>query len=222
MESKDFQDKGFDRVMRQLIADSTAAEPVVEEIADSPQLWWSVKREIEAQRSARKTPWPPVSKLKRWLLIAGPTAAVAALFLSVVVLRPNNTLNGENAKLVTRSLAVSRDPSINDAPAEPLVAVHKTKAAYSSIPQRKYAGRTAEHSATVAKRSHTPEFKTDFIALSYAKDPSSGQILRVKVPSSMMVSVGLVQSVPKPSELVDAEVLLGDDGLTRAIRFIRQ
>jgi hypothetical protein len=65
------------------------------------------------------------------------------------------------------------------------------------------------------------EIKTEFIALSYARDPESGQIVRVKVPSSMMVSLGLVVSVEKPSDLVDAEVLVGDDGLTRAIRFIR-
>jgi hypothetical protein len=37
----------------------------------------------------------------------------------------------------------------------------------------------------------------------------------------MMVSLGLVESVKKPNDLVDAEVLVGDDGLTRAIRFIR-
>jgi hypothetical protein len=67
----------------------------------------------------------------------------------------------------------------------------------------------------------TNEVKTDFIALSYARDPDSGQIVRVRVPSSMMVSLGLVTSVKQPAELVDAEVLVGDDGLTRAIRFIR-
>jgi hypothetical protein len=38
----------------------------------------------------------------------------------------------------------------------------------------------------------------------------------------MMVTLGVVPTVDKPSELVDAEVLVGDDGLTRAIRFIRQ
>jgi hypothetical protein len=72
--------------------------------------------------------------------------------------------------------------------------------------------------AAVAKKS--AEIKTDFIALSYARNPDSGQIVRVRVPSSMMVTLGLVATVEKPSNLVDAEVLVGDDGLTRAIRFI--
>jgi hypothetical protein len=69
----------------------------------------------------------------------------------------------------------------------------------------------------VAKKT---EIKSDFIALSYARDAESGQIVRVKVPSSMMVTLGLVATVEKPSALVDAEVIVGDDGLTRAIRFI--
>jgi hypothetical protein len=36
-----------------------------------------------------------------------------------------------------------------------------------------------------------------------------------------MVTLGLVATVEKPSALIDAEVVVGDDGLTRAIRFIR-
>ena len=82
--------------------------------------------------------------------------------------------------------------------------------------------------AALAKPSNTTsalakkavEIKTEFIALSYARNPESGQIVRVKVPSSMMVTLGLVATVEKPSALVDAEVIVGDDGLTRAIRFI--
>ena len=61
----------------------------------------------------------------------------------------------------------------------------------------------------------------DFIALSYGADAESGQIVKVKVPSSMMVSLGVAQNVKKGSELVNAEVVVGDDGLARAIRFIR-
>ena len=76
-------------------------------------------------------------------------------------------------------------------------------------------------SLLTASSEKKTEVKTDFIALTYARDPESGQIVRVKVPSSMMVSLGVVSSVNKPGDMVDAEVVVGDDGLTRAIRFIR-
>jgi hypothetical protein len=37
----------------------------------------------------------------------------------------------------------------------------------------------------------------------------------------MMVSLGVVSQVDKDSSMVSAEVVVGDDGLARAIRFIR-
>ena len=73
----------------------------------------------------------------------------------------------------------------------------------------------------ISPRIAVEETKTDFIALSYAADTESGQIVRVKVPSSMMVSLGVATNVEKESKMVNAEVVIGDDGLARAIRFIR-
>jgi hypothetical protein len=37
-----------------------------------------------------------------------------------------------------------------------------------------------------------------------------------------MVQLGVVPMVNDPSKLIDAEILVGDDGLTHAIRFIRR
>jgi hypothetical protein len=70
------------------------------------------------------------------------------------------------------------------------------------------------------KETKTEEYKTDFIALSYLPTPESGQIVRVKVPRAMMVSLGVTNNVSKNDELVNAEVIVADDGTSRAIRFI--
>ena len=64
------------------------------------------------------------------------------------------------------------------------------------------------------------EIATDFIALSFLPATESGQIVRVKVPRSMLVSLGVTTRVEKNSELVNAEIILGDDGAARAIRFL--
>ena len=70
-------------------------------------------------------------------------------------------------------------------------------------------------------KTTTKETKSDFIALSYAANSESGQIVRVKVPRSMMVSLGVTTNVEKISELVTAEVIVGEDGSARAIRFVQ-
>ena len=101
---------------------------------------------------------------------------------------------------------------VNELPAKHRFVAVKHRESRQAIANRVF-------NSPVAQKS--TEIKTDFIALSYARNPDSGQIVRVRVPSSMLVTLGLVASVAKPSNLVDAEVLVGDDGLTRAIRFIR-
>lgn len=72
--------------------------------------------------------------------------------------------------------------------------------------------------------SRAAEIATDFIPLTYLADvhaPESGHIVRVRVPRSALVSLGLPMNVEWAGELVKADVVIGDDGLARAIRFVQ-
>ncbi len=78
-----------------------------------------------------------------------------------------------------------------------------------------------------AKRNVTPEAReitTDFLPLVEAESLASlesGQIVRVELPRQALVSFGLPMNNERAHEPVKADVLLGDDGLARAIRFVR-
>jgi hypothetical protein len=48
-----------------------------------------------------------------------------------------------------------------------------------------------------------------------------GQLVRVELPRSAMLSMGLPVNMDRYSERVKADVLLGADGLARAIRFVQ-
>jgi hypothetical protein len=62
---------------------------------------------------------------------------------------------------------------------------------------------------------------TPFIQLDDAPgEPAAQQLVRVKLPRSALPSFGLPTNVERMHEPVDAEVLVGGDGLPRAIRFI--
>jgi hypothetical protein len=68
------------------------------------------------------------------------------------------------------------------------------------------------------------EIVTDFMPLTYgaALSPNEGaQLVRVELPRSALVSLGLPVNVERANERVKADVLLGHDGLARAIRFVR-
>jgi hypothetical protein len=69
------------------------------------------------------------------------------------------------------------------------------------------------------------ETVTDYIPLTYLADATameSGTVLRVELPPSVLGAMGL----PSPSERTDsrvkADLIIGDDGVPRAVRFVGQ
>jgi hypothetical protein len=48
-----------------------------------------------------------------------------------------------------------------------------------------------------------------------------GHVVRVELPRSAMASFGLPVNFERAGGRVKADVLLGDDGIARAIRFVR-
>jgi hypothetical protein len=64
---------------------------------------------------------------------------------------------------------------------------------------------------------------TDFFALGYSDVPAFGtQIVRIEVPRSALKSFGVtpIELGGPASSTVPADVLVGDDGLARAVRFV--
>jgi hypothetical protein len=70
----------------------------------------------------------------------------------------------------------------------------------------------------------SPEIVTAFLPLVEAESLAaieSGHIMRVEMPREALVSFGLPMNQERAGGLVKADVLLGDDGVARAIRFVR-
>jgi hypothetical protein len=229
MDKHDLNDE-FDRQLRQMFNDAALDDVAISEIADSPNIWRQVRRNIDRQSQAVRSPWPPVNTILRWLVPAVSGAAVLALVFALTYVKtpdqpqPVASAVTPSVNEIDAAKPTVPQPTQETAPQFTEKKVHSSVTlAKQAVPVRRVAQRPPLVAKTVVDKKPvvTNEVKTDFIALSYARDPDSGQIVRVRVPSSMMVSLGLVTSVKQPAELVDAEVLVGDDGLTRAIRFIR-
>jgi hypothetical protein len=86
-------------------------------------------------------------------------------------------------------------------------------------------GRTVSDSASaVAANSETKEVTSDFVALGYgnAMDlQDGGQLVRVELPRAALARFGLLLDMDHADERVKADVLVGTDGLARAIRFVK-
>jgi hypothetical protein len=74
-----------------------------------------------------------------------------------------------------------------------------------------------------AKPQRTQEVGTDFIPIPYAPDfraEDSAAVVRVKLPRYSLQTVGLPFNPERANERIDADVLMGQDGIARAIRFV--
>lgn len=68
------------------------------------------------------------------------------------------------------------------------------------------------------------EVATDFMPLGYVNSLSlqdGGSVVRVELPRSTIVSMGFAVNMDRYGERVKADVLMGADGLARAIRFVQ-
>ena len=230
---KEITDEQIDQLLRQVFVDAAVNNEEVEAIADSPQLWWAVQREIAARKAPRSMPWPPVANWLRVIGFAVPVSAAVIIAILTFAFRLTSNVTEQAGlrqnDLPQTSIIASEEPS--ELAARSTNTVNVTSPTRSATTPGKATRRSQSLSAvgkarpavtsTQAVTDKVDEIKTDFIALSYARNPESGQIVRVRVPSSMKVQLGIASSVDNPSDLVDAEVIVGDDGLTRAIRFIR-
>ncbi len=68
------------------------------------------------------------------------------------------------------------------------------------------------------------EIATDFLPLVDANNLATqdgGQLVRVEMPRSALLNFGLPMNIERADEPIKADVLVGHDGLARAIRFVR-
>jgi hypothetical protein len=93
------------------------------------------------------------------------------------------------------------------------------------VPQSMSAGRGSGPRAADAGPAAGPEVSTAFLPLPYSGVPMrDGQIVRIVVPRAALGSFGLLPVDAVGSEIpgtVLADVIVGEDGLARAVRFVR-
>jgi hypothetical protein len=237
-------DEQVDKIAKNLLKDFALDDAALDEIAESPRLWWNVKNRIETEKAQREKSWFTVFRPQ--ILAFGALTILICFGLAILFLNfarnsnptiaektpvqnpteeiaqtPQGFVNvspkddSKNSEISKKSNPVPEKVSVKNVLPKPILVAKNQRSENSAKKVNNQSKKEISPSVAVA------ETKTDFIALSYAANTDSGQIVRVKVPSSMMVSLGLKTNVEKESEMVSAEVVIGDDGLARAIRFIR-
>ncbi len=228
----------FDQVSDELLVSLKVSDDEIEEVATSPLLFAGVKSRIRrrhaetaikrgAERRSISTGLDLVPaflvpyRSPRWVLTAVGVLLFVAIGLLIVL--PQKT--SQQVQTVG-SVIPQSGPEVEKA--EPL-------GRPSIMPEPQFiATQFIAKSHDEAKRprvrrsntlSHSllDEVATDFFPLTFAAESTSegGHLVRVTIPRSALVAMGLPINVDRAAEHVRADVFIGDDGLARAIRFIQ-
>lgn len=176
----------------------------------------------------------PPARRRRWNYLSVAAAAVLLVGVGIGVaawnLRPTRP---EVAKAVTSAVIDSSPvvegtlPGSNGAEAPASKATEDPRSV-RNLNKRRRATKARETivPASQTERGRTlseTEVATDFMPIGYVNSASlqdGGSVVRVELPRSTIVSLGFAVNMDRYGERVKADVLMGADGLARAIRFV--
>jgi|SRR5882724_4460435 len=230
------EDEGFDQVQREVLLAVKVSEEEIEAAATSPDLYDGLRLRIAGERGRRSggrtlDDWRPAdraglivvrallgpSRPTQWIL----TPAAVLLLVAVALLlwlpkqsRESTQIAQPVLPAIVPSLPLDPDPRALPALREKAIGA----VTLTSNQQRRIYRR---HQSL---DNHPDEIATDFLPLTFTADstaPESGHLVRVTIPRSALLAMGLPMNAERAGELVRADVFIGDDGLARAIRFIQ-
>jgi hypothetical protein len=225
-------DENLEQILGKLVTDARLSDETIDEIADSPKIWRQVQKGILTERKEREKSWLDFWNRRIAVFASLLLIVCAGLFWLTGSGRDNllaEPISAEKMPVKTLNIAAKLKIEETDSADSKSDLVRALPGMISTKREPKSADLAKPKKTKPLLKQFVPrsapeskeKIKTEFIALSYSPIPESGQILRVKVPRSMMASLGITANVEKSSELVNAEIIVGDDGLTRAIRFVQ-
>lgn len=170
------------------------------------------------------------SPRRSWLYAAASVAAIA-LIVTLLALAASRARDSQQP---APQKASSPNPDELRPSAPKLQALPSTEmgAVATKAPERQR--RSAARITTVSrpkprgddrnKLAPGDEIATEFIPLMNREalaQMDGGQVMRVELPRSALMSFGLPMDMERATERIKADVLVGNDGLARAIRFVR-
>lgn len=152
---------------------------------------------------------------RRWRKPAAIGAIAAGVVLAMALgLRRNEPPPAPPVKPEPQAVAVPAPPQV-------IAPVYREPQKARPRRQRMARQKPARQPVTLAA-TRNREIMTDFIPVVYDPTPiERGHLVRVRLPRSAIAAFGLPVNEQHADEPIKADVLVGDDGLARAVRFVK-
>ena len=172
----------------------------------------------------------PSRRVARWWFAAGAAAAAAAVLLSLT-LSSFVRVSPDGLQSKPQEISDAR-PAPTQTPAEvkvdkPGIFVSGEVAQQNSSKQSPARRPKAAHALKRETRGEAATVQAkgdDYLPLTYLADATameSGTVVRVELSRSALISLGVPVEFDRSDETLKADVVLGDDGVARAIRLVR-
>ena len=202
---------------QRLTADLRELVSATKDLTASAAVWENLSASFDTRGVAQVT-----TNRRRWIYAASAIAAMLLLtFAFLPTIRrhrqpPNVEVSNPTNSTAVRAIQPTKDTETGPRRDDLAVSVKQKP---QVIPHRHLPVRQT----ATPQLSQPKEIATDFIPLTYgdAELGPDAQMVRVELPRSAMASFGLPVNMDRADQRVKADVLLGSDGLARAIRFVQ-
>lgn len=226
--SEEGPEQEMDEFCREVVRVARANDYEVNAAANAPFLYARIRARINAEPDSRGVALAEKTarqwNLRRWL---GPWRWVAAgAALALLLLAGGRWMRSSSSE--ERVAKTDSTPKVVVAPTPSPVAIDTATAtapapqALKEKPAAKVRRVIPAKSVRVEAAEEEIEIATDYLPLTYVanSEEQSGQVMRVEMPRSAMLALGLPVEDEPTGERVKADVIVGDDGLALAIRFV--
>ena len=213
MRKQDPRNERLDDIGLRLLDAARLQRDEIDTVASAPNLFDGVKKRIalEGSRPKAKFGWVVYGPALRTGLVSVSVVAVLLMGVGVFLLMPVDPGAAARQSEVTGQTTVNEPTTVD--PANVVLAAkprsHEIVAA-RYVPSRKKRPRPER------------EEMSDFYALTYDDDTDNDvRIIRVELPRSSLLAMGINAHAENESEKVKADLVVGADGVTRAVRFAK-
>jgi len=224
------KNREIDRIGKAILAADRLREDEIEQIARAPHLLAGIRARIDAEWSAAPATFRAATKrasvLKAWMV--APAAVASVVLLAGLFMYTYSGGTREDVFLVAPPEEIENAVPETSVPAE----LPSEPAVEEKTVLRRVRSVIAVQASAVEKPAKRPAAKKkpadqplEFYALSSAGDPAEmlkdGRIIRVDLPRTSLLSLGVNVPLESENAVVKTDLLVGSDGVTKAIRVVK-
>lgn len=242
MKKQDLQNEKLDRIGRRLLAARRISGEELDKIAGSPQLFAAVEAGIQAERSERRSKRRSGNRQSlpawNWQKTVAATAVLMFFALGLIVFTKQDSSSTLAKKITLPQIQLPFAPVNFPQPVETFEAPPKITKTENSARKNRVSFQKAVFKNEIAalpkptprrknpvKRQTISEPEGEFYALTYGGNPGEAgedlRIIRAELSRSSLFALGVNLPIENESEKIKTDLLVGADGVAKAIRFVK-